>query len=238
MRFGTTWEAPNQVITHVTLHLKNTAQGSTSATLDANRTTWDWGNSMTWNQMMSQPGGTNLEGASATPNVQGLTGTTNAWWTIDLREDLPGRYRRHLARLWGPTHTRDSKKFNSNEATAANRPYMVVSYDTIPRAPVAVAPASAHTFDSKTGITLKVDGLPSDQDSDEVLLRYQVTNTRGTWNCNDQNGQHCSKWTDEDTFDVPAVWLSDGGTYYWRVQSADILTGGRSRDRPPGLDLG
>ena len=109
---------------------------------------------------------------------------------------------------------------------------MIVSYDTLPNSPNAQSPNDTAKFDSRGGITLSIDNnagqpdgqLPGDPDGDEVLVRYQVSATQGQWGCDEATRNYCSAWTDETEFDVPSSWLSDGGSYYWRVQSGDVCT--------------
>jgi len=68
--------------------------------------------------------------------------------------------------------------------------------------------------------TLKVSGIPSDPNGDEVLVQYQVSDDP-----NDFTGNHLiweSAWTDERAYVVPSGILVDGQTYYWHARSWDI----------------
>jgi len=218
MRFGTAWQDPDKVIYSAELHLKNTSEPSASTPVEIDRATWDWSNALTWNSMMSQPG----EGVSATPAVPDQHGPTNGWWTIELKKLYqPIVENVYLDRGFRLVSS-DNKKFNSENASGtANDPYLVVSFNTLPNAPQVDGPTGTPVFESKSGVSLRLQNVPPDPDGDEVLVRYQVTNVQGNWGCS-QNGDYCSAWTNEDTFNVPAAWLTDGGTFYWRVQSADV----------------
>ena len=50
-----------------------------------------------------------------------------------------------------------------------------------------------------------------------MLIRYQVTGVQGDWVAGNN-----SAWTDEEAFEIPSSWLTDGGTYWWRVQAMDV----------------
>jgi RHS repeat-associated protein len=220
LRFGAGWEQTDRVVWDATLHIFNISEATPSEDVEVKRATWDWNNAMTWNSMMAQPG----EGISNTPNIPNGAGAQGAEWQLQLKK-LYQTYADNTYPDYGfQLRSGAEKQFNSSEATGtANDPYLVVSYDTLPNAPTADTPNPGKVFDSRGGVTLKINHLPNDPDGDDVLVRYQVTNTQGQWTCGG-SGKNCSGWTDEESFDVPSSWLTDGGTYWWRAQSADVCT--------------
>jgi RHS repeat-associated protein len=221
LRFGTAWEQPNRVVWSAILHIFNNSEAApVSDPVEIKRVTWDWNNAMTWNSMIAQPN----EGISDTPGTPNGDGAQGAEWTIQLKK-LYQTYSDGTYPDYGFQLRSNSEKifYSSDAAGTATDPYLLVSYNTIPNGPVATVPAPGKVFDSRGGVTLKIDHLPNDADGDDVLVRYQVTNTQGQWTCGG-SGKNCSAWTDEESFDVPASWLTDGGTYWWRAQSADVCT--------------
>jgi RHS repeat-associated protein len=232
IRFGTAWQDTRQVIYDADLHIRNRSEGVPTNPVELDRATWDWQQGTTWNVMMNQAN----QGVSDTPNIAPQGGPEDAPWVLQLdklyQDYTEGVYPDHGFRIMSP----DSKVFDSAQGTVA--PYLIVNYDTLPNGPVLDAPNDQAAFDSKNGITLRLNAIPPDADGDEVLVRYQVTNTQGSWGCGG-SGQFCSSWVDEDTYNVPSSWLSDGGTFYWRVQSADICnqpTGLCDTTRPDGTN--
>ncbi|MGH2649645.1 MAG: RHS repeat-associated core domain-containing protein [Actinomycetota bacterium] len=98
-------------------------------------------------------------------------------------------------------------------------PTLQIYYNDLPDAPSASFPRDNYVSEDDSP-TLKVSGVPSDPNGDEVMVRYQLSDDP-----NDFTGSHVvweSPWTDERSYVVPSGILVDGQTYYWRAQSLDV----------------
>jgi RHS repeat-associated protein len=214
IRFGDAWKSPNRLIYSAQVWLKNITEGNASADIEAQRidgVAWDE-TTLTWN---------NQPNTNTWPAPQTAGGPTGGWFTIQMKGMFQrfndGEFNDQGIRI----HSSDAKTFHSNGATnSSDRPYMLITYNDLPGVPSVQGPVSGTTFETNTP-TLSLNSIPSDPNGDEVLVRYQVTDTQGVWT---GAALQQSAWTDERTFDIPSGWLADGGTYWWRVQSADICT--------------
>jgi YD repeat-containing protein len=212
VKFPTTWHTPGRLIYSAELWVKNISEASGGANVIAKRVTAGWNETgITWN---------NKPAVSTTPNPQNTNAPTGDWFVFQLKNLYQlyndGTYPDYGVRL----ESTDDKRFHAKEGacTPSCDPYLLLSYNDLPNSPNLDTPADARAFET-TAVTLRINQVPGDPNSDEVLVRYQVTGVQGDWSVAES-----SAWTDEHTFEVPSGWLNDGGTYWWRVQAADVCT--------------
>jgi YD repeat-containing protein len=230
IRFPTSWQRPGRLIYSAQLGLKNVSEGNDGASLTARRITAGWTEGgLTWS---------NKPATSDTPSPRTANAPAGKWFTFELKALYQrvndGEFPDYGVRLESP----DKKVFNAKEAscTPSCDPYLLISYDDPPATPNLNTPVDGKAFEDTSGVSLRLDRIPADPNGDEVLVRYQVTPVQGDWSAG-----WSSAWTDDPAFEVPADWLVDGGTYYWRVQAADVcaqpdtlcdMTDGTGNTRP------
>ncbi|MBI4261392.1 MAG: DNRLRE domain-containing protein, partial [Actinobacteria bacterium] len=207
IKFPTSWQQAGRLVYSAEIWLKNITQNNTFEPITGRRVTSNWGTGVNWN---------NQPVADTPPPERNDLGATGGWFKLQMKNLYQryndGEYPDYGVRI----HSTDSKTFHSSEGTTA--PYLLVEFNDLPAAPTPTGPGNGVVVETNTP-TLKISGLPTDPNGDEVLVRYQLTENQGTWS---GPGTHTSGWTDETTFQVPSSWLTDGGQYWWRVQSADI----------------
>lgn len=212
IKFPTTWHRAGLLVYSAELWVKNISEGNGGANVIAKRITAGWTEgALTWS---------NKPGVSTTPIPVNTNGPTGDWFTFELK-DLYQRYNDATYSDYGVRlESSDQKTFSSKEAscTPSCDPYLALSFNDLPDSPSLDGPADGRALESGTP-TLRIGSIPPDFNGDEVLVRYQVTGTQGDWSAAKE-----SVWTDETRFEVPTSWLTDGGTYWWRVQAADVCT--------------
>lgn len=190
-----------------------TASGSDPTVI--NRVTQAWPSPITWN---SQP--TVGEQVSSSD----WTGTGYILWDVKS-------YLQHVLQTGYPDHWVDNGLRVSATGTSSHSYASVdgsfdlfvelyqIYYNDLPDAPTQSFPRDNYVSEDDSP-TLKINGVPSDPNGDEVLVQYQVSDDP-----NDFTGSHLiweSAWTDERAYVVPSGILVDGQTYYWHARSWDI----------------
>ncbi|MGH2653654.1 MAG: DNRLRE domain-containing protein [Actinomycetota bacterium] len=202
--------ATDRLVYTANLTLKATGSGS-APTVKAKRPNQDWPTgSMTWNNKPAVATQVFWSGAVATGIV-----------TIPL----PSLYQGYLDGAWTDRGVRldssDSfteRVFVSSEGYSVDRPKLVLTWNDLPDDPVLDAPGAGALLETDSP-TLSVTGTPADPNGDDVLLRYQVSDSSS-----DFTGTHVqweSGWTDQESFAVPAGILTNG-RFWWRVQARDV----------------
>ncbi|MEO8292042.1 MAG: RHS repeat-associated core domain-containing protein [Actinomycetota bacterium] len=208
VKFPTDWTHQDRLITSAVVWIRNDTQGN-SSDLEARRIVSGW--------VEGVIDGNSEPGASTTPTPQTSPGPTGGWFSIQFKKLYQnfndGLYPDYGVRL----QSTGTKSFWSRES--ADAPYLEIDYDDLPdplQANAMVPPNDGQAVDNVTP-TLKIGHLPNDQNNDEVLVRYQVTDVLGDWS----NAKE-SNWIDETKFTVPSGWIKPGAQYWWRVQGADV----------------
>lgn len=185
---------------------------------------WPTGN-MTWN---NQP-------AASTSIAAETTANDDAWATLDLRGVYQGYIDTTVTDLGARIGSGSDVQFNSSDHSGSNDPQLQLWYNDLPEDPTATALTGTIETDSPT---LGIDGpWPTDPNSDEVLVRFQVSTTAddpgtGSWNEFVDGIAHESNWlsnegqaSDGITYQVPPAIMEDGETYYWRAVARDSCPG-------------
>ena len=212
IKFPTGWHNNNRIIYSAKIWLWNTYEGNNDP-LEIRRVSDGWTNGgVTWN---NQPAG------ATTPTIGNENDAENAWWQLGLG----ALYQSYNDGTYGDNGVRLSssgrKTFGSSSfATTSKRPYLLISYNDPPGRPQVAWPDDNKIY-TQLSPTLKIEGMPGDQNGDDVMVRYLVTDTQGTWT---GAPSHNSGWIDEDSFTIPAGWLTDGTQYWWKVESRDVCT--------------
>jgi RHS repeat-associated protein len=212
IKFPTGWHNNNRIIYSAQIWLWNTSEPGNDP-LDIHRVSGGWTDGgVTWN---NQPAGV------TPPTINSENFPESSWWQLGIgplyQDYNDGTYGDNGVRL-----TSSSRKTfaSSSYATTSKRPYLLISYNDPAGKPTIAWPEDAKTFTTASP-TLKIEGMPGDQNGDDTLVRYVVTDTQGQWTGSAANN---SGWIDEDSFTIPAGWLTDGTQYWWRVESRDVCT--------------
>lgn len=216
VKFPTTWQQSGRLIYSAEFWVRNLSENTDGSDVTVKRVDSGWTQGATWN---TKPG---VSDWLANPKT--FNGATGSWWSVELKS-LYQRFNDGLDTDRGvELSSPDNKTFSSSEGSSP--PYLLVSYNDLPATANLDGPDTG-TYVDTLSPTLRVDRIPADPNGDDVLIRYQVTDSDpGTdpdaWTS--PAHVHSSDWTDEKSFVVPSSWLLDGVKVWWRVQARDICT--------------
>lgn len=118
----------------------------------------------------------------------------------------------------------DSSNFRKiYTADSSSDPAVFMFVDGVPHAPTPESPSNGGTVENLTP-SLRSDKAVDENSSDNVFVQYcwAQSDTALTASQIGCDTQHSSGWLDNgQSFTYPSGDLSDGRTYYWKVQTAD-----------------
>jgi RHS repeat-associated protein len=181
------------------------SSATTGASVAAQGITQTWPKPLTWD---AQP--------TAGATIASSSATTGAFSTFHLA----GLYQGYLGGSAVDNGVRltssSNVTFDSSETAGDFRPALVLAFNDLPAAPVTAGPTG--TLQTQAPALL-AQGIPTDLNRDQVMLRFQVSSST------DFADAHIitqSNWSPEASYQVTPGSLTNGGTYYWRIQARDV----------------
>lgn len=219
VRFDTTaQQSPTRLVYGADLRLWANAAGP-SASVDARGVTSTWPTKITWNAQPTAGGVRDTDAANAAAFSQ--------WDLADLYQGYIGfaGTDQGVTLRGGPNVVFAA----TEDANAAHRPSLLLTYNDLPPVPVVAAPKpdpgqTDAVVESDSPILRVDDKSLIDPNGDDVLVKFQVASSPTGFGSPVAE----SNFTTERSFQVPSGQLQDGTLYYWRAIARDVC--------PPGPD--
>lgn len=197
------------------LKLKNVSGTSTTT---VRQVTAAWPGTMTYSNQPSVA-------ANDTASASGAAGATWTWNVASLYQRyIEGSWTNYGMRLVNLSTSNATRFYTKETGNSANRPSLVLSYNDLPGVPTLSSPEGALTSDAPV---LHATAIPSDPNSDPVLLQFQVA-LCPSGNCASadfSNPTWTSNYLDTPSAQVTAGILQAGNTYTWRAVARDVCSG-------------
>jgi hypothetical protein len=149
----------------------------------------------------------------------------DGWWSWELKElyqhiiDPTDFWNTNWSNNGVRLSASNAKTFYATEAAGSADPVLILAWNDPPHSPNLDTPANNHVTEAES-LTLKAESIPGDQNGDDVVISFQISDDGVNW-----TGSHLvfqSPYDDRKSFTIPGGVLTDGQDYWWRAVSRDI----------------